>query len=243
MKGIGSGMGKRVLGLIRKLPRPEYTEHLHWDRVYERHLAATAPIEWGLPPHELVNYRHSLSASMFSSPKDEVAGSLEEHVGMKDRVLVAGCGNSLLSEYMFLCGWKNITSVDFSPIGVKQVQERAEKSGLGAMKFEVADMRRLHETFAANSFDSVVDKGTLDAMYCSAASDTSLPAMKEAILRVLAGGGRYVCVVNGGIYGILHPPDIAELMHDPRWDTLERRRLMPLSDGLQLYIWTKKKKT
>lgn len=33
MKGIGSGMGKRVLGLIRKLPRPEYTEHLHWDRV------------------------------------------------------------------------------------------------------------------------------------------------------------------------------------------------------------------
>ena len=98
------------------------------------HRCATSPqiyyetkgtfIEWGeLYPNSLVDYTWCKPEG---DPlmKQKFKGQLEEHVKLKDNILVLGCGNSLLSEYLRVAGWKgNITSVDFSEESVFQCKD------------------------------------------------------------------------------------------------------------------------
>jgi hypothetical protein len=72
-------------------------------------------LEWGeMYPNHLVDYTWSKpQGDPFM--KQKFKGQLVEHVKMKDDILVLGCGNSVLSEYLRVAGWKgSITSVDFS---------------------------------------------------------------------------------------------------------------------------------
>jgi hypothetical protein len=56
--------------------------------------------------------------------KKKFKGQLVEHVKTRDDILVLGCGNSMLSEYLRVAGWKgNITSVDFSEECVFQCKQ------------------------------------------------------------------------------------------------------------------------
>jgi len=55
-------------------------------------------------------------------------------------------------------------------------------------------------------------------------------------------GGRYISLHSGGILGLAPPALLEEYMADLRWTSLETRRLVPYTDGLYLYIWTKSSK-
>ncbi|KAL6843063.1 hypothetical protein ACP4OV_027137 [Aristida adscensionis] len=80
------------------------------------------------------------------------------------RVLMVGCGNSLLSEDMVKDGYDDIVNIDISSVVIEQMKEKhADVPQLTYMQMDVRDM----SFFGNESFDCVLDKGTLDAMMCA----------------------------------------------------------------------------
>ena len=69
-----------------------------------------------------------------------------KHVRKSDRILMLGCGNSMLSEDMYNDGYRNIVNIDFSSIVVNNMKRKCQ--GLVDMEWIVM----------------VVEKETLDAL-------------------------------------------------------------------------------
>mmetsp|Transcript_16773 Transcript_16773/g.36490 ORF Transcript_16773/g.36490 Transcript_16773/m.36490 type:complete len:398 (-) Transcript_16773:4-1197(-) len=123
----------------------------------------------------------------------DLKGIVDAQNVTKARTLVVGCGNSKLSEDMYDDGFKDITSVDFSEIVIKEMAAKAV--GKPGLVFKVMDMLDMDKSWNDN-FDVVFDKGVLDAVL----SDTSQAiiekgtAMLDEVIRVLKPGGTYYCV-------------------------------------------------
>lgn len=229
-----------VMRALRSLPRPPYAEAGYWNTVYRKTWDEQGAIEWGAPPQALLHYQYTTP----TAGDDVRAGALAEHAGPHADILVVGCGNSEMSEELARAGWEasRIHSVDFSATGIEQAATRARGSGdprLAALQFRVTDCRVLHEAFPSNSFDCAIDKGLLDALYCSSSADQSVPATVRSILRVLRPGARYISLHSGSLFGLVAPAHLEELVADQRWGSLEVRKLLPRYYGLYLYIWTK----
>ena len=86
---------------------------------------------------------------------------IHEHMPKKnERILMLGCGNSSLSEEMYYDGYTNIVNIDYSPIIIEKM--RRKHKHLVGMQYMLMDITRM--TFDKNSFDVVMEKGTLDAL-------------------------------------------------------------------------------
>ncbi|KAF8328367.1 uncharacterized protein EI90DRAFT_3146144 [Cantharellus anzutake] len=90
----------------------------------------------------------------------QIRDLLQELIPNKQsRILMLGCGNSTLSEKMFSDGFLNIVNTDYSSVVINQMAQRhSEKS----MQWIEMDIRALQ--FEDETFDVVIDKGTMDAM-------------------------------------------------------------------------------
>jgi ubiquinone/menaquinone biosynthesis C-methylase UbiE len=111
----------------------------------------------------------------------------------EQRILVVGCGNSLLSEKMHKqMGFKKpIQSIDFEENVIKKMKNR-EVEGV---EYHVMDA--MHMTFDAASFDYAIDKGTLDALCADKSPETASKVLDyfNEIIRVLnTKGGTYIIV-------------------------------------------------
>ncbi|KAJ7142692.1 S-adenosyl-L-methionine-dependent methyltransferase [Mycena epipterygia] len=97
----------------------------------------------------------------FKSYRD-IAPLLRELIPCKDaRILMLGCGNSMLSQDMYDDGYKNIVNTDYSSVVIEQMRARhleMEYKNAG-LEMDVRDLQ-----FADGTFDIVIDKGTMDAM-------------------------------------------------------------------------------
>lgn len=106
---------------------------------------------------------------------------------------MVGCGNSKLSADLYDVGYKNITNVDISSVVIQQMQNanRERKD----MTWKQADITGLTD-FAADSFNVVLDKGTLDALLTDESEEVLTKVRKyfDEITRVLRIGGRFVCI-------------------------------------------------
>ena len=71
-----------------------------------------------------------------------------------------GCGNSALSYELFLGGFPDVTSVDYSSVVVDAM--RARYAHVPKLRWETMDVRALG--FPSESFNVVLEKGTLDAL-------------------------------------------------------------------------------
>lgn len=103
---------------------------------------------------------------------------------------MVGCGNSDLSEQLYDVGYRQLVNIDISDTVVSHMRQRnAERRA--DLTFLQADATQT--AFDGGSFQAALDKGTLDAM--AAEEGGSLAArMLAEVGRVLAVGGRYVCV-------------------------------------------------
>ncbi len=106
-----------------------------------------------------------------------------------------GCGNSLLSEEMYDDGFNNITNIDISPIVISQMQERSIQSR-PSMNFLTGDVTDMHQ-LETNSFDSLIDKSTIDALLCGDNSFTMTAKMLKEVTRILKIGGVYFVISYG----------------------------------------------
>jgi hypothetical protein len=74
------------------------------------------------------------------------------------KVLVLGCGNSTLSHDMYLDGFCNVLSMDYSEVVIHKMKNKYPH--LEWIVMDVTDMKDLEEC----SFDIIIDKGVMDAL-------------------------------------------------------------------------------
>lgn len=103
---------------------------------------------------------------------------------------MVGCGNSELSEQLYDVGYRQLTNIDISETVVSHMNQRNAEHRPD-LTFQQLDATQTG--FESGSFQAALDKGTLDAM--ASEEDGALAGrMLAEVGRVLAVGGRYVCI-------------------------------------------------
>lgn len=118
---------------------------------------------------------------------------VSKYIKKTDNILVIGCGNSDLSSKLYDSGCQNITNLDFSSLVIAEMQSKNESRS--NMKWIVGDMTNMAD-ISNESFDVVLDKGALDALFSEDTSDRRhmVNEMYREISRVLKASGKYVCI-------------------------------------------------
>ena len=109
------------------------------------------------------------------------------------QILNIGCGNSLFSEQLYDFGFKNIKNIDFSEKVIKKMRKRSNIKR-PEMSYEVGDVFNMK--FEDNSFDAVMDKGTLDAVFPED-TEINLERVKglfKRIMGILRENGSYFII-------------------------------------------------
>ena len=120
-------------------------------------------------------------------------------VGVPDnrKVLVVGCGLSLLGEGLASDGFADVTCVDFSLAAIEHMRARSGEPPRPS--YQVADCSKLTEVFQLSSFDVVVDKGMLDATMCGKDSEVQydkLMKVTDEIYSVLRPKGLFIHITT-----------------------------------------------
>ena len=111
------------------------------------------------------------------------------------RILIVGCGNSKLTCEMYKDGYKNLVNIDISDEVVKKMREWHEKEGV---QCEWLEMDACNMSFEDESFDVVVDKGTMDAVLCGEAYDIPNKMLQE-MYRVVKKDCCVMLVTHGNV--------------------------------------------
>ena len=107
----------------------------------------------------------------------------------ESKILMVGCGNSKLSEQMYLSNYKNIINIDISDIVIEKMKKQYPE-----MNWQEMDATKM--SFENNLFDCVIDKGTLDAIMCG--EDPIPPAnLIKEMYRVTKKSGNFCIITHG----------------------------------------------
>ena len=119
---------------------------------------------------------------------------LDKEVSSKSAsILFPGCGNSHLGEQLSKEGYENLLAVDYVPEIIEKMTEigRNNNSKVQYRTMDMLDMKELQ----SESFDVVLDKGSLDALYSREEMLEKVTQYFQEVLRVLAKkGGLFLCV-------------------------------------------------
>lgn len=116
-----------------------------------------------------------------------------QYVKKSDHILMVGCGNSRLSDDMYEEGYTSIANIDISKVVVEQMAEKyRDKSGLTWQQMNVCALE-----FPDDTFDAVVDKGTMDSVLCGEGSTANVGKMCSEVTRVLKPNGVFFIVSYG----------------------------------------------
>ncbi|KAJ9174569.1 hypothetical protein P3X46_013204 [Hevea brasiliensis] len=119
---------------------------------------------------------------------------VRRYIPTSSRVLMVGCGNALMSEDMVKDGYEDIMNVDISSVAIEMMKGKYEYiPQLKYMQMDVRDM----SFFPDESFDSVIDKGTLDSLMCGNDAPISAAQMLGEVSRLLKPRGIYMLITYG----------------------------------------------
>ncbi|WIA23799.1 hypothetical protein OEZ85_013476 [Tetradesmus obliquus] len=154
----------------------DYGQASYWDRRYEEEVGLNK-FEW-------------------YQSYDSLQPILEKHLGQDGHVLQVGVGTSeLQAELITRSGFKgSFVNTDISAVAVAHMQQL--HAGWPQLTYQVADAKHMPE-FADASFDTVIDKGTLDAIRCGPTADEDSAAMMLELYRVLRPGGVMMMITYG----------------------------------------------
>ena len=165
---------------------PDYGSQKYWNERYESE--TFVPV--GKTEREIVPY------DWYADYK-ALKGTLHTYLKEKrsDRILMAGCGTSTLSEALWADGWMSVTNVDYSEVACNYMRKRnASREG---MEYLVMDVRRM-SALDSGTYDCVIDKGCIDALFCTIGSiSDQLEEVCAEISRLLKPGGYFLCFTQG----------------------------------------------
>lgn len=124
----------------------------------------------------------------------DIAPLIKKYVPTSGHVLMVGCGNSEISEDMVKDGYTDIVNIDNSTVVIEAMQKKYEN--MAQLKYLTLDVLDL-SSFDNCSFDSVIDKGTLDAIMCVVGGPYNVGLMIAELSRVLKPGGVYMLITTG----------------------------------------------
>jgi ubiquinone/menaquinone biosynthesis C-methylase UbiE len=149
----------------------QYGKTSYWD---ERYTKDPEPFDW---------YQR------YSGIKDLIA----QYIKKSDNILMAGCGNSRLSEDMYDDGYTTVANVDISRVVIDQMIEKyRDKSTLTWQQMNVCALE-----FPDEAFDTVIMKGTMDAILCGEGSTANIAKMCQEACRVLKPSGTLYIISYG----------------------------------------------
>lgn len=119
---------------------------------------------------------------------------VRKYIPASSRVLMVGCGNALMSEDMVKDGYEDIVNIDISSVAIDLMKMKYEK--IPQLKYLQMDVRDM-SFFEDESFDGVVDKGTLDSLMCGTDAPISASQMLGEVSRLLKPGGIYMLITYG----------------------------------------------
>jgi ubiquinone/menaquinone biosynthesis C-methylase UbiE len=126
----------------------------------------------------------------FSSLKNLI----EKYISKDSKILMLGCGNSVLSEELYQNGYTDIVNIDISSVVISQMKDRCDIQ-YPKMSWHVMDV--LDMQLGDSSFDVIFDKSTVDAILCGDMSFYNTAVMMNEVQRVLKTKGVYFCVSYG----------------------------------------------
>uniref|UniRef100_A0A453B4B8 Methyltransferase domain-containing protein n=1 Tax=Aegilops tauschii subsp. strangulata TaxID=200361 RepID=A0A453B4B8_AEGTS len=96
-----------------------------------------------------------------------------------------------------------VTCIDLSPVAVQRMRDRLAEQGTSGVDVVVADMLDL--PFESESFDLVIEKGTMDVLFVDSGDPwnpnpttvDNVTKMLEGIHKVLKPGGKFVSITFG----------------------------------------------
>lgn len=112
---------------------------------------------------------------------------MSQYLRKDDNILMVGAGASRLSEDMFDDGYMTIINIDISRVVIDQMIARYRDKP--ALMWQTMNACALD--FPDESFNAVVDKGTLDSVLCGEGSTANVAKMCMEISRVLKPNGVY----------------------------------------------------
>jgi SAM-dependent methyltransferase len=185
---------------------------------------------------------------------EDLEAFVREFVNPQAKVLLPGVGNDAMLLDMFDDGYTRITAMDYAPEGISRCHEMLGESRIRhddeeeGVDLLVADARDLSGVFESQSFDAVIEKGTLDAIFLSGGQDKIL-ADKNLNLAISELGR---CVKPGGIWisiaAVVDEQIQASFDLRSEWDCLvEQGGLFTTDDGYtsnnidgSLLVWRRK---
>lgn len=182
----------------------DFTSKENWDQFFKIR-GSDDSFEWYA---EWLELKDILLAHLSSAPASAIdgGGSSSSSRGKAEgiQILVPGCGNSKLSEYLYDEGYRNITNIDFSKVVILDMLRRNVRLR-PEMKWRVMDMTQMQ--FEKESFDIVLDKGGLDALMEPELGPRLGDQYLSEVKRLLRDGGKFVCLTlaESHVLGLFFP--------------------------------------
>lgn len=225
---MGSVRGRALLDLVRHrfgwTARGGFDTKQFWEHTYGKS-GGVLPHEWALPPAALLKYAFADASPHRQTTRGRATTSLEVDCPLSMKTLVLGGGTSALAQMLKDAGWADVAALDFSEVAVSRGKEVEPD-----VNWSLGDARTLDEVYDEGSFGSVVDKGTIDAIYLSADAEYAADVGKVAagVARLLQPRGAFLVV------SLSAPEYMWPLLQNGAWDVTqsEVRRL----DGAFLYV-------
>lgn len=161
---------------VGEVPPPEFGDPSYWENLY-----ATA-VDGGEDTYEWLLGWDQLSWLLEPLLARDTSRS----------VLHLGCGNSALSEDMYKAGYKCQTSVDISSSVIAHMAKR--NIARTEMQWIAADATDLTAVLPSDEFALVIDKSTIDALFCHDDHALMIARFTKEAFRVTAPSGVYVCI-------------------------------------------------
>jgi 2-polyprenyl-3-methyl-5-hydroxy-6-metoxy-1,4-benzoquinol methylase len=128
----------------------------------------------------------------------ELGPVLTPRIDQSAKIMHIGCGNSTMGMDLHESGYgrtKSIVNTDIAPTVIDQMKKRYTTEGLEWVVDDATAMQ-----FADASFDVLIDKGTMDALYCSLELTEKVALvrkMTKEYMRVVRPGG-WVYIISFG---------------------------------------------
>lgn len=124
------------------------------------------------------------------------------------KILNIGCGNSRFSEELADDGYQDVIAIDISQTVIDKMSKKfAARQGLTFLQMDAANM-----SFENHTFDLVVEKGTLDALY--AGNSALVSKVIPEVFRILRPGAVFASFTFG-------KPDSRTELNISSWESFQ----------------------